>query len=190
MSTTLDVEYLDLVKQLSPEEQAILLDGIEAISEGLNDSRSSSDYDDLVNAITGRTFTQKEKIQLEMQSLLNYFRHRRQLLESSLTASQVAELLGTSRQTPHDRIKSKSLLGLRDNGVYRFPIWQFDVEGSDGVIEGLPEVLKALQVNDFAKLSWLMKPNSFLDGLTPVEALKQKQVKQVLQEAYGVGGSD
>lgn len=193
MSVALDTQalaYLDLVKQLSFEEQAILSDSLKTIVEGLKDSHTSLDDNDLIKAITGRTFTQKEKIELEMQSLLTYFRQRRHLLEGSLTASQVAELLGTSRQTPHDRIKSKTLLGLRDNGVYRFPVWQFDPEGSDGVIEGLPDVLKALQVSDFAKLNWLMKPNPFLKGLTPVEALKQKQVKQVLREAYGVGGLD
>lgn len=188
--TAQDAEYLELVKQLSLQERAILLNGIKAISEGLDEAHSASSNDDLVKAITGRSFTQEEKIQLEMQSLLTYFRHRRHLLEDSLTASQVAELLGTSRQTPHDRHRSKTLLGLRDNGVYHFPAWQFDPEGSDGVIFGFPEVLKALQVSDFAKLSWLMKPNLFLKGLTPVEALKRGQVEQVIQEAHGVGGLD
>ncbi len=35
------------------------------------------------------------------------------------------------------------------------------------------EVLKALHMSDFAKLSWLMRPLPNLEGLTPVEVLKQ-----------------
>ena len=99
----------------------------------------------------------------------------------------MAKLLGTSRQTPHDRIKSQTLLGVLDKGTYRFPAWQFDPEGPDGVIDGLPEVLRVLEVSDFAKLNWLMRPNPFLDGLTPLVALKQGQKERVIREAAAVG---
>jgi hypothetical protein len=36
-----------------------------------------------------------------MAALARSFKRRRELLEGSLSASQVAELLGTIRQTPH-----------------------------------------------------------------------------------------
>jgi hypothetical protein len=55
------------------------------------------------------------------------------------------------------------------------------------VIEGFPEVLRALNLSDFAKLSWLVRSNPILDGLTPIAALKQGLKERVIEEAVGVG---
>jgi hypothetical protein len=95
--------------------------------------------------------------------------------------------LGTSRQTPHDRVSSQTLLAIRNNGKLCFPSWQFDPEGSDGVIEGLPAVLKTLEISDYAKLNWLTRLNPYLDGQTPIQALKVGQKERVLAEASAVG---
>jgi hypothetical protein len=146
-----------------------------------------SAIDALANAITGKSFSRQERIQLEMETLSKHFQSRRQLLESSLTAVQVAQLLGTSRQTPHDHVSSQTLLAIRDNGKLCFPFWQFDLEGSDGVIDGLPAVLKALEISDYAKLNWLTRLNPYLDGQTPIRALKVGQKERVLAEAAAVG---
>ena len=73
--------------------------------------------------------------------------------------AQVNDLLAArSRQTAHDRIKDDTLLAGRDQGHWRLPTWQFDPDGPDGVIDGLPEVLKALQLSDLAKIRWLQRP--------------------------------
>jgi len=131
--------------------------------------------------------SEQEQQELELVSLLRHFEWRRKLLANTLSASQVAQLLGTSRQTPHDRVKSGTLLAVFDRGVWRFPSWQFDPEGPDGTIDGLSEVLQTLQVCPLAKLNWLVRSNSVLDGQTPVEALKRGQKERVLSEAMGVG---
>lgn len=140
-------------------------------------------------SIAGREFDEFERVQLEFWALLENFAYRRQLLAGALSAPQVAKLLGTSRQTPHDRVQAKTLLGVMDKGALKFPAWQFDPQGPDGVIDGLPEVLKALHMSDFAKLSWLMRSNPYLDGLTPVEVLKQGGKDRVLTLALAVGVS-
>jgi hypothetical protein len=147
----------------------------------------SSQEAPLIQALVGRTYTRQETLELELESLFRYFERRRQLLWGALSATEVAKLLGTSRQTPHDRMKSQTLLGVLERGAYRFPAWQFDPEGPDGVIDGLPEVLRVLAVSDFAKLNWLMRPNPFLDGLTPLVALKQGLKARVIREAAAVG---
>ncbi len=149
-------------------------------------NNAHSEEDESIKALAGRTFSHEERVKLELDSLLRYFQWRRQLLEGALTSPQVAKILGTSRQTPHDRVKARTLLGILDNGTFRFPAWQFDPEGPDRVIDGLADVLKALQVSDLAKLSWLMHPNPLLDGLTPLQMLKQGQKGRVVQEAMGV----
>src|SRR4051812_10526818 len=46
---------------------------------------------------------------------------RRELLAGTKTASEVAALLGTSRQTPHDRLESGTLIAVYDRGAWRFP---------------------------------------------------------------------
>ncbi len=137
----------------------------------------------------GREYGHQERSVLEMADLVRSFRRRGELLEGSLTASQVAELLGTSRQTPHDRVKSGTLLAVVDRGAWRFPAWQFDPEGPDGVIKGLPEVLRALNASPLAKASWFVRPNQYLVGRTPLEALKNGEMEYVRSVAETVGAS-
>ncbi|NBD17169.1 MAG: DUF2384 domain-containing protein [Cyanobacteria bacterium] len=125
-----------------------------------------------------------------METLAQHFQRRRELLEGAFTASEVAKkLLGTSRQTPHDRVRSQTLLAIRDNGKLYFPYWQFDPEGSDGLVEGFPEVIKALQLSDYARMVWLTRPNPYLDNLTPIEALKQGKKEQVIEQARSAEAS-
>lgn len=195
-------EYAHLLEMLAPDEHNILVSSIAKIRKNIDlqwtsksDKEgkvvSTTENDRIIEKLTnGESYTSAEKIELELETLQRYFERRRELLSNSFTAPQVAKLLGTSRQTPHDRIKNKSLLAVRDNGVWKFPIWQFDAEGVDGVIDGLPEVLKNLSINsEFAKLNWFMRPLPVLDGLTPVEALKQGLKTRVIAEAMGLGGA-
>ena len=111
----------------------------------------------------------------------------KELLQNSLTANEVASLLGTTVQNAQERINNKSLLAVKDNGVWKFPLWQFDPSGADGVMEGLPEVLNALEGSAFTKLNWLNAPNHYLNKLTPVEALQRGQKAKVFTEAIALG---
>lgn len=164
---------------------------IETMTKAINTVLDTSEYSvaesDLALKLTGRQYSQEESVELEITSLIRYFERRKELLQKSLTASEVANLLGTTRQTPHDRFNKKSLLAVKDNGVWKFPLWQFDPAGADGVIAGLPEVLKALEGSEFTKLNWLTSPNPYLNNLTPVEALKQGQKAKVINEAKALG---
>jgi hypothetical protein len=69
----------------------------------------------------GREYGRHERSTLQMAALARSFKRRRELLEGSLTASQVAELLGITRQRPHDRVKGATLLAVLDRGAWRFP---------------------------------------------------------------------
>jgi hypothetical protein len=188
-------EIENSLQYLQAEEIELLASTLKRFQENVTTSRThrtahevkSSSEESLVEALVGRTYTHQEQLELELTSLFRYFERRRQLLEGALTAAEVAKLLGTSRQTPHDRLKSQTLLGILERGTYRFPVWQFDPEGPDGVMDGLPEVLRVLEVSDFAKLNWLMRPNPFLDGMTPAIALSQGQKERVIQEAAALG---
>lgn len=158
-----------------------------AINTVLDTSDVSEEESTLALKLTGRQYSNQEAVVLEITSLMRSFDKRKELLKNSLTATKVAELLRTTRQTPHDRINNKSLLAVKDNGVWKFPLWQFDSSGADGVIDGLPDVLKTLEGSEFTKLNWLMSPNPYLNSFTPVKALKEGQKAKVLKEAIALG---
>ena len=137
--------------------------------------------------IAGRPPSPGKSAEIEVRALKRYFDERRRLLEHSLSVDQVAALLDTSRQTPHDRAKARTLLAVPDGGRLRFPAWQFDANGPGGVIEGLPAVLRALRIRALPAVRWLTRSNTVLDNRTPLAALRAGDVDRVVAEAAGVG---
>ena len=114
------------------------------------------------------------------------FARREELLKDSLTAPEVAKLLHVSRQTPHDRVENGSLLAVLDRGALRFPEWQFDPDGPEGVVSGLPDVIRALPIPPLAKINWLVRSNPCLEGRRPIDALRRGDRERVLDTARGV----
>ncbi len=145
----------------------------------------------LAKKIAGADYSEGNLALLQLANLKRYYERRRQLLADSITTPQVAELIGCQAiTTVHDRRKAGTLLGFKDNGVYKFPLWQFDPEGDDGVIDGLPKILSALDISNFTKLNWLTKPLRAFNNLTPVEILKkgnEDEIENLVIEARGVG---
>ena len=137
----------------------------------------------------GRAYSPAQATVFELRARQQAFAHRRALLDGALTASEAARLLGTTRQTPHDRAGKDALLAVMDGGQWRFPAWQFDPDGPNGVIAGLPDVLRALDVSPLAKISWLTLPNPYLEGRTPVQALKDGDRERVVDQARAVGAA-
>jgi hypothetical protein len=139
-----------------------------------------------IHPVTGEPVpSESEQALLGFRSLLQFFEARRDLLDDVLTAPQVAELLGVSRQTPLNRGKDNTLLAVLDRGAYRFPVWQFDPQGEDGVLPGLPDALEALDPQQpFAKLVWLRRPNPTLGGREPVELLRDREIEPVIDAAH------
>jgi hypothetical protein len=61
---------------------------------------------------------------LEFNALRRSFALRHQLLSSRIDTPEVTGLLAAgSRQTVHDRLKAGTLLGILDQGKWRFPLW-------------------------------------------------------------------
>jgi hypothetical protein len=139
-----------------------------------------------VHPATGRPIGSHEEHALaELEALLDLFVARRRLLEDTLTAPQVGDLLGISRQAASGRADSGSLLAVLDRGAYRFPRWQFDPRGPDGLLPGLPDVLEALDPQPaFSKLVFLTRPNKTLDGREPRELLRRGDTDRVLAVAH------
>lgn len=162
---------------------------LELIARSLEPIKISETEAQLAKEIAGSDYTTEKMWHLELANLQKYYQRRRELLIGSIIASEVADLLGfQSRQTPHDRFKNNRLLAIKDNGVLKFPLFQFDPEGADGVVNGLPDVLEALaDLSPFTKLNWLNKPNPVFDGLTPLNMLKKGKIDEVVIEARAIG---
>ena len=123
---------------------------------------------------------------LEEDALLRQVADRRELLAGAVKTSEVARLLGRSRQAVHDRVRAGALLAINDGGELRFPLWQFDPSAKQGVAPGLPQVLHALDVSPLSKARWLTRPNPALEGRTPLDTLKAGECERVVSEAHGV----
>lgn len=166
-------------------------EALEQLAEKLEQVNSSTPFSgekaELAHSITGHEYSEQERVEIEQLALLQYFRLRHELLNDALTTPQVATLLGTCRQTPHDRVKSGTLLAVSDRGALRFPPWQFDPASDDGVLPGLAEVVHNLHLPPLSKISWMVGGNAFLEGATPLESLKAGQVKKVVELARVAG---
>ena len=158
---------------------------LESIAQALDQPAASTDSN-IASLFAGPT-SESERVEDALELLMRSFERRRELLAESLTAPQVARLLNTTRQTPHDRVKAGTLLAVMDRGALRFPSWQFDPEGPNGVVADLPEVLRALEIPPIAKISWLVRSNEMFDRQRPLDLLKDNQIERVIRQAHGVG---
>ena len=170
--------------RLSPGAQQALLEAVQVANDATNTQQAEDDS--RISPWLGEA--PEDPAKLEFEALQARFARRRDLLQHCIGSNEVVRLLALrNRQTPLDRLKARTLLAIRDQGQWRFPLWQFDPDGPDGVIAGLPEVLAALPVADLIKARWLQRPQPRLDGKTPLQALRSGQLDRVLAEARSVG---
>lgn len=180
--------FIDLVEALSrtlePDELRLLGERLRALVR----ERDSGGADRRIAQVGGTPLAREERVEYLMHAMQRGFARRRELLEGALTAPRVAELIGWSRQTPHDRRKAGRMLGVRSEGAWRFPPWQLDPDAPDGVLEGLPAVLSELaDRKPYQQLLWLTSEQPQLGGRTPVELLQLGDVDPVRLEARAVG---
>jgi hypothetical protein len=169
---------------LDPPAQAALLQALSSVAP--REGAASAKVDGPLAEWLGES--PANPAQLEFEALRLSFALRHQLLACTIGTAEVNELLAAgSRQTVHDRLKAGTLLGILDQGKWRFPLWQFDADGPNGVIDGLVQVLQTLQVSNLAKARWLQQPNPVFGGSTPLDLLRHGRLEDVLAEAGQVG---
>ncbi|WNN92244.1 hypothetical protein [Gloeocapsopsis dulcis] len=118
---------------------------------------------------------------------------KQQLLEAEggcLSSTQVASLLGITRQAVDKRRRSGQLIGLPiGKNRFAYPAWQFT---TGETLPGLESVLQHLQVRDpWMQTAFMLNGNLRLDGMSPLEALRQGKSEQVEKAAqtYGEQGA-
>ena len=172
-----------LIDEESPTVLSAIADSLDRVQ-----NLTKEDDDEFVKLLSDKEYPLQERKRLHVQNILNSFNYRRELLKDTVDVNQVMEILGyDSRQAPLNRLKAHSLIAIKDNQKWWFPLWQFDANTSDGVIEGLSEVLKALDCSNLAKVSWLVNSSPYFEGMSPIEALKAGEIARVVESAQSVG---
>ena len=118
---------------------------------------------------------------------------RERLLQAeggTLSAPEVAALLGISRQAVDKRRRAGRLIGLRlGRHGYAYPAWQFETQGT---LRGLERVLDELRDHDaWMQVAFMVNANSRLDGESPLAVLRKGNLEPVIQAArsYGTQGA-
>jgi hypothetical protein len=144
---------------------------------------------ELLTSLAART-AQEEGDELAQARLrgLEVWQKLRDASGGFLSGADVAAMLRMTAAAVHKRYKAHQLLGIREEKRrISYPALQF----SDGrVVEHLPEVLEILaarHIDDRAQLRFLAGSHSRLAGRTPVRALRDGHVSQVLATARAFG---
>jgi hypothetical protein len=118
---------------------------------------------------------------------------QRKLLEEhggTLSAGQIGQMLGITRQAVDKRRRSRTLLALNmGRHGYRYPVWQLT---RSGPLPGLEDVLQALEPHDgWMQIAFFVSKNPRLGDETPVDMLRAGKVERVVNaaRAYGEHGA-
>ncbi len=120
---------------------------------------------------------------------LKGIRAKNELLEKEggvITSSQVAELLGISRQAVDKRRKQGKLLAVSPGKRgYFYPVWQFSEEG---VIPGFEKVMNILKDYDpWMKMIFMLSANHYLGNHSPLEKLREGDLDNIFKAAEAAG---
>jgi Helix-turn-helix domain len=109
--------------------------------------------------------------------------HREAILKQCVSAAEAAELTGRSRQALERLRREGRLLALRKGNQWRYPKWQFDADSPGGILPGLEEVMRTLDLSPMGTAFWLLEPYERLGGSPPIELLRRHRAEPVIQLA-------
>lgn len=129
-----------------------------------------------------------------LPALLRGLEARQQILEAeggTLTVSEVAAMLGITRQAVDKRRKAGKLIALSlGQRGYAYPRWQFTGDGH--VLPGLEEVLDELDLPDgWGQIGFVLSPNTRLSRKRPLDLLRAGMIDDAIWAAgaYGETGA-
>jgi hypothetical protein len=124
-------------------------------------------------------------------SVLKGLQDRMELLNSeggAISSSQVASLLGLSRQAVDNRRKKSKLLAVYLDGRndYFYPVWQF---GESGIKKNFEKILANLEhLDPWMKLVFWLSKNNYLRSERPLDALKDDEKMDLIIRAAKMTG--
>lgn len=156
-------------------------------AQGLVDVTSaSSDYEVLLTILqTPEAIALLNTSDPLAEAKLKGLEIKQQLLTAEggcISSEEAGTHLGISRQAVDKRRRNGQLIGLlRGKGSYLYPAWQFT---NSGTLPGLETVLVQLSSLDpWMQVTFFLNPNLRLQNQTPLEMLKDGEVKAVVESA-------
>ncbi len=152
-----------------------------------NAAGATSDYLALVKALqqpeVAAIFKEDDPL---LPAKLRGLEARQQILEAeggTMTVSEVAALLGITRQAIEKRRKVGKLIALSlGKRGYAYPRWQFTADGR--LLSGLEEVLCDLEEHtSMAQTIFMLGPTIRLDGQRPLDAIRQGRITDARRAA-------
>ncbi len=111
-----------------------------------------------------------------------------------MSLTEAAKALGVTRQALHKRIHANGALGMMLGGRIVVPRVQLvEKDGKTVVLEGIEKVARAFaeaEAGAWGALQFLVEPNPNLNGTRPMDALREKRIREVEQAARGYLGLD
>ncbi len=113
--------------------------------------------------------------------------NRNRLLRDCVSAEEAGRLTGRSRQAVEKQRRAGRMVALRQGRQWRYPVWQFDADGRNGLVPGLSEVLDQLHLSPAGAALWLTTPKPELDGTAPIQVLTNRETRRVVDLARQQG---
>jgi hypothetical protein len=152
-----------------------------------NAAGATSDYLALVNALQqpeiAAIFQEDDPL---LPARLRGLEARQQILEAeggTMTVSEVASLLGITRQAVEKRRKAGKLIALSlGKRGYAYPRWQFSSDGD--LLPGLEDVFGDLEEHSpMARTIFMLNPTIRLDGERPLDVIRRGQIDDARRAA-------
>ncbi len=172
------------------EVTPISLEAREELSEGVCQElealwTSEVESDPLVEV--DAAISDREAAASTMWARMRARKNRARVLQECVSAAEAGALANRSRQAVERQRRVGSLLALRVGREWRYPVWQFDIDGPAGLVPGLKAVLRNLRLSAFGASLWLTTPKEQLGDERPIELLRQRQGNRVLRLAKDHG---
>jgi hypothetical protein len=190
------------VEREAPVMKTLLMRAISAVLEfsalsetsAVNATAAPTDLTVLLRALSsGELLEDLKRAEPLAPAFIRGIEAKRQLIDGhggSMTAEQVAQSLGITRQAVEKRRRAGKLIALTTGRYgYRYPVWQFTESGS---VPGLEAVLSVLSPHDeWMQAAFFVGRNPYLENRTPIETLKAGETEDVLTaaEIFGEHGA-
>lgn len=112
---------------------------------------------------------------------------RNRLLRQGLSTPAAAERLALTPEGVRKRASRKELFALKLGRDYRFPAWQFASRSPDGILAGLREILHVCVLDPLELAAWFERKTQALDDRTPIQALEEGDIADVVAAAEAAG---
>lgn len=159
--------FADAIKGLTPADKTVAL-------------QAEKDILAVIETVARRPAEESPEYLVKLRGAIQ----KQKILEDEggvIGPSEVAKLLGISRQAVSQRRAAGKLLAVPIAGSFAYPVWQFR---ETETIDGLEQVLSEIAEHDaWMQMVFFLNNSLALNGQRPLDALRQGKLPQVLRAA-------